>query len=355
MNAALAEDLPAGDYLAKELEARAWTQADFAEILGRPPQFVSEIISGKKEITRESAAQIGAALGTTAEMWLNLQNSYFLKNQLQNKKTQEELEDVRLRARLMELAPVSVLRKRGIVTETSLQGQADQLLKLLRINSIHDTPQLPMATCPAKHAERVNPTQMAWLACVRQRAEELTVSAFTLDGLRELAENLSRKIESPSSFGLLPAMFAEVGVRLAYVEAFPASRIDGASFTLGGSPVIGISGRGQRLDKVLFTLLREVAHIVLGHVDDCLVIDDEDRRVLEEEESANKLAAQWILPQVPSRVPERITQSWVAAVARDQGVLPVVVIGRLQDLGLLSWRSALIKGAPSVTEFLQSW
>ncbi|PJI55352.1 hypothetical protein CTI14_05635 [Methylobacterium radiotolerans] len=54
---------PAGDHLLEELTARGWTQAEFAGILGRPVQFLSEIINGKKEITRESAAQIGAALG----------------------------------------------------------------------------------------------------------------------------------------------------------------------------------------------------------------------------------------------------------------------------------------------------
>lgn len=32
------------------------------------------LLSGKKEITRESAGQIGAALGTSAEFWLNLQD-----------------------------------------------------------------------------------------------------------------------------------------------------------------------------------------------------------------------------------------------------------------------------------------
>lgn len=80
MDITLAEVFPAGEHLADELEARGWTQVEFAEILGRPTQFVSEIIQGKKEITRDSAAQIGAALGTSAEFWLNLQNSYSLRD-----------------------------------------------------------------------------------------------------------------------------------------------------------------------------------------------------------------------------------------------------------------------------------
>lgn len=72
MNTTLAEVFPAGEHLADEFEARGWTRMEFAEILGRPTRFVFEIIQGKKKLTREFAGQIGAALGTTAEFWLNL-------------------------------------------------------------------------------------------------------------------------------------------------------------------------------------------------------------------------------------------------------------------------------------------
>ena len=90
--------IPVGQFIAKELEERDWTQADFAAILGRPTQFVSEIITGKKEITRESAAQIGAALGMSPDYFLNLQNAYLLDEQAKNSTTQRDLSEVRRRA-----------------------------------------------------------------------------------------------------------------------------------------------------------------------------------------------------------------------------------------------------------------
>jgi HTH-type transcriptional regulator/antitoxin HigA len=357
MNAALAEVFPAGEHLADELDARGWTQAEFAEILGRPPQFVSEIISGKKEITRESAAQIGAALGSSTEMWLNLQDSYFLWRQLQSKKTQGDLDDVRLRARLKELAPVSVLRKRGILTETSAQGQAKQLCRLFNINSISEQPQLPMAARRSNHADSVTPTQMTWLACVRQKAEDISVADYSSKRLRILAEGLSHELVNESAFEKLPQLFADVGVRLVYVEAFPSSKLDGASFMLDGTPVIGLSGRGQRFDKVLFTLLHETAHVVLGHVDKHLILDEEGeaQHTLGVEEPANNLAADWILPGGLPPVPARISQGWVESSAAVLEVHPVVLIGRLQNAHLLNWRSALIKGAPNATDFMQTW
>ena len=67
-----------GEYLRDELAARGWTQARFAAILGRPPQLVSQIINGRKRITDQTAIEIAAALGTSAKVWLNLENTYRL-------------------------------------------------------------------------------------------------------------------------------------------------------------------------------------------------------------------------------------------------------------------------------------
>ena len=72
----LAEAFPVGDFLAEELEERGWSEADFAAIMGRPTRFVEELISGERVLTRESAELVGAALGTSAELWLNLQDTY---------------------------------------------------------------------------------------------------------------------------------------------------------------------------------------------------------------------------------------------------------------------------------------
>lgn len=72
------EVFPPGDFIREELEARGWTQSDFARILGRPLQAVNEIINGRKRITAETAKEIAMALGTSAELWLNLENAYRL-------------------------------------------------------------------------------------------------------------------------------------------------------------------------------------------------------------------------------------------------------------------------------------
>lgn len=355
MNTGPAEAFPAGEHLLEELDERGWTQAEFAEILGRPPQVISEIVSGRKEITRESAAQIAAALGTSAQFWLKLQDQYHLWRQAQDTSNRKQLDDVRLRARLNELAPLAVLRKRGVITATTPQGQAEQLCQLLEIDNIRQEPQLPMAARRSNAAERVSPAQIAWLACVRRQAKQRRVSAYSVQALRALAKRLSRLVRDPAAFAGLPSLFADTGVRLVHVEAFPSSKIDGASFDMDGTPVIGLSGRGHRLDKVLYTLLHEVAHIVLGHIANGLILDEGDGDGHDWEQDADRQARDWALPGPLPAVPDRISQSWLHSVATSLDVHPIVIVGRLQNDGVLNWRSLLAKNAPTVTEFLQSW
>lgn len=62
-----------------------------------------------------------------------------------------------------------------------------------------------------------------------------------------------------------------------------------------------------------------------------------------------------MLPKPIGRLPERLSQGWVADQASERNVHPIVVIGRLQKEGRLPWRTTLVKGAPSVDLQLQDW
>lgn len=358
MNTALAEVFPAGEHLADELEARGWTQTEFAEILGRPAQFVSEIISGKKEMTRESAAQIGAALGTSAEMWLTLQDTYFLWKQSRDKSTQDGLSEVRLRARLNDLAPMGVLRKRGIITSSSTTEQVKQVKKLFRLDDIMEEPRLRIAARRGNDSEPLTATQNAWLACVEQILPKPPTYNYARKELQALARDMSRMVREPQGFASLPRAYAKAGVRLVYIEAFPSSKLSGASFLLDDGPVIALSGLRQRLDIVLFTLLHETAHVVRGDIErsDGPIIDDEDRpHTLGDDEKADELAADWIIPGDLPALPGRISQEWVNQTAATLGVHPIIIVGRLQKTKALPWRTALVRGAPNVMPQLQSW
>lgn len=352
-----AEAFPAGEILGDELEARGWSQADFAEVLDRPTQFVSEIISGKKEITRESAAQLGAALGTSAEFWLNLQDSYLLWKQAQDEHVQENLDGVRTRARLRELAPLTLLKRRGFITADDPAGETAQILSLFGMRSLDDEAGIRFAARRTNVDEPVTMLQTAWVACIKASAVNVGASRYSHPDLEALARRLAAQSREPQAFREFQAAFAEVGVKLIYVEAFPGAKLDGCALIDGGTPVIGVSGRGKRLDKVLFTILHEVAHVLLDHLtpDGDAIVDDLSARGHDREAEADHLAAELAIPAPLTDVPQRLSRRWIETRALELGVPPIVLIGRLQNDHALSWDSSLVRGAPTVTEQLQSW
>lgn len=351
-------EISVGALLTKVLDERGWTQGDFAAVIQRPVQFVSEICNDKKEITRESAAQIGAALGTDPQFWLNFQDAYLLSQHASTAETIRELDDVRRRARLNALAPIGALRKRGVLTGRNLDELEREVMELFELSSIDQEPAFVLAARRSLADGDFTPTQQAWVACVRQAARgRQGPPTYSRGGLEELAGTLARRLTSADDFKDLPALLASVGVLLVYTEALPGAKMDGCAFFLADTPVIGLSGRGKRLDKILFTLMHEIAHIVLEHVtrEDILIetLDEESDDM--NEQAADRKASLWVLPEGVPALPDRVSRDWIAEQAADLGIHPIVLIGRLQKAHRLPWQTTLAKGAPTVMEQLAGW
>ena len=73
-----AQVFPPGEFIQEELEARAWTQTDLAEIVGCHQRVITELINGKRAISPETAKGLGEAFGTGAQFWMNIGSAYQL-------------------------------------------------------------------------------------------------------------------------------------------------------------------------------------------------------------------------------------------------------------------------------------
>jgi HTH-type transcriptional regulator / antitoxin HigA len=138
-----AEAFPPGSYLRDELEARGWSEKEFAEIIGRPAQAVSEILNGRKQIVPDTALAIAEALGTSPNLWLNLQTNYSL---FVASTERPPLTSIGRRAALRSKVPVSELRKRGWLPETNDLDQLElAVLDLLGIDDLDKEPTFAVA------------------------------------------------------------------------------------------------------------------------------------------------------------------------------------------------------------------
>jgi addiction module HigA family antidote len=68
-----------GEILKDELEFLEMSAAELARALDVPANRVSQILTGKRAISADTAVRLGYWLGTGPELWLNLQRQYELR------------------------------------------------------------------------------------------------------------------------------------------------------------------------------------------------------------------------------------------------------------------------------------
>ena len=68
-----------GEILADELAEMKLSTDDLAQVLDVPADYMAQVLAGEQAVTPELALRLGQWLGTSAELWLNLQKQYELR------------------------------------------------------------------------------------------------------------------------------------------------------------------------------------------------------------------------------------------------------------------------------------
>lgn len=343
----IAEVFPPGEFLKEELEARGWSQIELAEVLDRPPRVVSEIISGKRAITPETAKGLGDALGTGAQFWMNLESAWQLS------KVSAEENSVARRSNLYSKFPVKDMIKRGWIRATdNLDVLEKQFADFFQISSINDEPAFPHAAKKTSYAN-VSIQQKAWFWKAYHLAMGIQVAKYSSASLQVAIRELRACMEDVEEIRKVPQILAKAGVRFVIVEALPGSKIDGVCFWLDkSSPVIALSLRFDKVDIFWHSLMHELDHVEHKEgmeepvVDENLGVDDELQMPANEiranDNAASNLISQDEMTGFIARVNPLFSEQKIIGFAKRIGVHPGIVVGQLQHRGLLPW-SALTK------------
>jgi addiction module HigA family antidote len=73
------EPIHPGKFLADEIEALGLSVPQVAKILRVPANRIYQLLQGRRALTADTALRLSQWLGTSAEMWLNLQKLFELR------------------------------------------------------------------------------------------------------------------------------------------------------------------------------------------------------------------------------------------------------------------------------------
>jgi HTH-type transcriptional regulator/antitoxin HigA len=262
---------------------------------------------------------------------------------------------------LRDVAPIKELRERGVISESTDPHQAAvEVCALYRVGDLTEQPSFALAARRSKSNQTWTPSQIAWVAWVRQRGESADVAAYDRDALLELASEIPRRLRTGTEHvTMLVPWLAECGVALVIEPGFSGAKLDGVAVSgANGNKIIGHSIRLDRFDSFVFTLLHEVAHILNGDIDSpgqiCVDWSDESAADKSDQERvADQLALSLIFPD-GLVVPKRVTTQWVASAARAADVHSSLVIGHAQH-ERRDWKT-LTRHIPAVRDqFVGTW
>jgi HTH-type transcriptional regulator/antitoxin HigA len=292
-----AEVFPPGEFLADELEARGWTQTEFAEIINRPQKLVNDIVNAKRSITPETAADFAAAFSTSAQFWMNLETAWQLS------KVPARDDSIARSAKLRERFPVREMCRRGWIKAGESASELEQnVLQFFGLVSVEDPIEFRHAA-RRNYKRDVTAHQWAWILRVYQLASSLHTPAFSEATLRAKISDLEKLMIEPEEIRHIPRILMECGVRFVIVEPIHGSEIQGVCFWINDnrSPVIGLTLKGDQIDKFWFDFWHEIAHVLNGDGKGSLIIDDDfdESKTAADDEieiNANRAAAGHCVP-----------------------------------------------------------
>ncbi len=314
------------------MDQQGLTQRDLIPYIGSRSK-VSEILSGKRDITMSMARALNRHLDIPADVLLQKQGTAL---------------DAAFTDMDPRRFPLKEMAKRGWIPDLpDLTDRAEELISSL----IQRAGGLAVASAPLYRKNdhrRVNAKTdeyalKAWcwqvMALANDRMSEVRYNpgVVTLDFLRRVAQ-LSRHENGPVR---ARDLLREHGIGIEFVRHLPRTYLDGAALRLtSGRPVIGLTLRYDRIDNFWFCLMHELAHVGL-HLDgneadffvDDLTLRDAVGGANPKEMQADQWAEEAFIPVEvweTSTVPRHPTPFAVVSLANVSQIHPAIVAGRIR-------------------------
>jgi HTH-type transcriptional regulator / antitoxin HigA len=333
---------PPGDTLRDLLEERNLSQAELSRRMGRPPAAINEIVSGKKEITEETALELERVLQVPAQFWLA-----------------RELQGRSLHMDWLDSYPVKELQTLGKLTAgrltPALKTQlVDELLRFFGVASpdacAAQYNSLQASFRRARPDKQTNTAAItAWLRMGEVAAARVTTSAYSVEALTAAlpAMRALTVCDAAQIASQLQKLTAQAGVVLVFVPALPGTHVSGVARWLNDRPLVQLSLLGKWNDSFWFSFFHEVAHI-LKHPKRAVFLDDAASGAAvetPEEREADQFAAELLIPSAQSADMQtlRLERADVLAFAKALGIHPGIVVGQLQHCGRLGYAHPLTK------------
>lgn len=315
------EDLPDPiDALEFVMEQRNLSQEDLVPYIGSRSK-VSEVLARKRPLSLNMIRVLHDELGIPAKVLLN-----------QSRSSKVDEFDINK-------FPIKEMLKRGYIkTARNLEEQVRTFFS--PVSNLQNLNALLSRTYYIRSPRSMSQNALqVWITQIINKAKEEKMDKnFTENYLsNEFLKRIVDLSDEDDAINKVHNELKSIGILLIAEPHMPQTYLDGVAIMLeGNNPIIGITGRHDRLDNFWFTLMHELAHIKLHYgkgtnlfYDDIESFNDSDPR----EKAADELALNIMIPKESWKdSPASILPSPEAAklLASQLSIHPAIVAGKMR-------------------------
>ncbi len=326
-----------GETIREIIEDKNMSQDELAIRTNYSAKHISEVLSGKKGISSKFANALEYALGISTEFWINLQGIYD-KQIIELEKINEITEkEYSVLEQLKEV--VSYCHKINILDNISNKSiNILKLRKFLNINDLASIPNLPIQQVAFRGSKcsKVNIYVLyAWQKLCEYFTEKNNVK---VDFNKELLKTKYDEIKStmfldPNEMvSKLKNIFSECGIVFEVVRHFTGAPVQGFIKKKNNKVILCMTIRQSFSDIFWFTLFHEISHLLNEDFEDKYI--DYSFIESEIENRADNFARNTLIDKndYENFIAKNVLNIYtIREFAKKQGVLPGIVIGRIQN------------------------
>ncbi len=328
--------IPPGATLLETIEDLGMTQTELAQRMGRPLKTINEIIAGTAQIMPETALQLEKVTSIPAAFWNTAESNY--RERLARLADAERQQD-----KVGWLDQFSYSQMASLALVPALANKVERVGQLLRYFAVA-TPKQWESTygelCGAARESGKFKAELgdlsAWLRAGELLAQKCDCLPYDKENfLANLRKIRVLTAKNPAeAWPEVCRLCATSGVAVVLVPELPKTHVAGFTRWLASDKaLIQLSLRYKTDDSLWFTFFHEAAHILLHGKRDVFI----EYRGLEnpKETEANAWACDFLISPADwntylAKLPPRPGLTAITGFARQQGIAPSVVLGRLQ-------------------------
>lgn len=337
--------VPPGEHIQAWLDDCGMPVMEFCKRMeiSRPTYY--RILNGTQPINADTARRLEFVTGASAAFWSKLESDYRQAELAQSAEIQAEKQKSWIKRQ-----PIADLISSGFLPadfrKRSLGEKMSSLCAFYNVSSVDAYQEIhtpyAFAARTVKGVESNSAALTAWLqmsarVALKDIASLPAYSAMSFKKALDFIRRSSVRVDSGDITFKDYLLFAKselarVGVQVIYLKKVKdVKNLNGVAFWLKDHPVIVLTLHSCAMDRIVFSLYHEAAHILDGRQDLIYVTDKENSDI---EIAADEMAAELLIPKCHDETIKHSAGSipLLTELAKEIGVSLALVVGRYQKL-----------------------